>query len=270
MLGHILGVPDEHLDQLIELGDRMLVDTDPELRAPSPARRRSRVPAVRLRSPGAELLRARPRAYERAPARIRCDDVLSLLANAELERLPVSQRDLDNNFAMLVVAGNETTRQAMASGTLAPVEHPDQWQLLRADPSLMPTAIDELIRYASPGLALPPHGDCRHRAARRADPQGRQASSSGSPPPTATPRRSPIPHRLDLTRSATCTPPFGRGGPHFCLGAHLARLEMAVLFEQLLPRIESIELAGPPARLRSNFTNGLKRLPVRVVEKKPA
>ena len=264
VLGHMLGVPDEHLDKLVELGDRMLVPTDPDLTPPSTLTPEQSKYLPFGSEAGAELLElGRPLIEERKGHP--CGDVLSILANAEIGGCPVSQHDLDNNLALLVVAGNETTRQGMALGMLALMEHPDQLELLRSDPALMPTAVDELIRYASPvwhfrrtALADTELRGVRIRAGERVVVWFAAANRD--------PEEFPDPHRLDLTRKRDVHAAFGRGGPHFCLGAHLARLELAVLFEQLLPRLASIELAGPPARLRSNFTNGLKRLPVRVVE----
>jgi cytochrome P450 len=264
VLGHMLGVPDEHLDKLVELGDRMLVPTDPDLTPPSTLTPEQSKYLPFGSEAGAELLElGRPLIEERKGHP--CGDVLSILANAEIGGCPVSQHDLDNNLALLVVAGNETTRQGMALGMLALMEHPDQLELLRSDPALMPTAVDELIRYASPvwhfrrtAVADTELRGVRIRAGERVVVWFAAANRD--------PEEFPDPHRLDLTRKRDVHAAFGRGGPHFCLGAHLARLELAVLFEQLLPRLASIELAGPPARLRSNFTNGLKRLPVRVVE----
>ncbi|MDX6571127.1 MAG: hypothetical protein QOC86_283 [Gaiellales bacterium] len=264
VLGHMLGVPDEHLDKLVELGDRMLVPTDPDLTPPSTLTPEQSKYLPFGSEAGAELLElGRPLIEERKGHP--CGDVLSILANAEIGGCPVSQHDLDNNLALLVVAGNETTRQGMALGMLALMEHPDQLELLRSDPALMPTAVDELIRYASPvwhfrrtAVADAELRGVRIRAGERVVVWFAAANRD--------PEEFPDPHRLDLTRKRDVHAAFGRGGPHFCLGAHLARLELAVLFEQLLPRLASIELAGPPARLRSNFTNGLKRLPVRVVE----
>jgi cytochrome P450 len=264
VLGHMLGVPDEHLDKLVELGDRMLVPTDPDLTPPSTLTPEQAKYLPFGSEAGAELLElGRPLIEERKGHP--CGDVLSILANAEIGGCPVSQHDLDNNLALLVVAGNETTRQGMALGMLALMEHPDQLELLRSDPALMPTAVDELIRYASPvwhfrrtAVADTELRGVRIRAGERVVVWFAAANRD--------PEEFPDPHRLDLTRKRDVHAAFGRGGPHFCLGAHLARLELAVLFEQLLPRLASIELAGPPARLRSNFTNGLKRLPVRVVE----
>ena len=264
VLGHMLGVPDEHLDKLVELGDRMLVPTDPDLTPPSTLTPEESKFLPFGSEAGAELLElGRPLIEERKGHP--CGDVLSILANAEIGGCPVSQHDLDNNLALLVVAGNETTRQGMALGLLALMEHPDQLELLRSDPSIMPSAVDELIRYASPVWHF------RRTAVADTELRGVQIRKGDRvvvwfAAANRDPEAFPDPHRLDLTRKRDVHAAFGRGGPHFCLGAHLARLEMAVLFEQLLPRIASIELAGPPARLRSNFTNGLKRLPVRVVE----
>ena len=136
---------------------------------------------------------------------------------------------------------------------------------LRADPSLYPTAIDELLRSRVARLALPAHGHGGHRDRWRRDRARASASSCGSPREPR-PRDVPGPDRLVLTRKRDEHAAFGRGGPHFCLGAHLARLEIAMLVEELVKRVDEVELAAPPRRLRSNFTNGLKRLPVRVVE----
>jgi cytochrome P450 len=266
VLGHMLGVPDEHLDKLVELGDRMLVPTDPDLTPPTTLTPEQSKYLPFGSEAGAELLElGRPLITERKGHP--CGDVLSILANAEIGGCPVSQHDLDNNLALLVVAGNETTRQGMALGMLALMEHPDEMELLRSDPSLMPTAVDELIRYASPVWHF------RRTAVADTELRGVEIRKGERvvvwfAAANRDPDAFPDPHRLDLRRKRDVHAAFGRGGPHFCLGAHLARLEMAVLFEQLLPRLASIELTGPPARLRSNFTNGLKRLPVRVVERR--
>ena len=175
--------------------------------------------------------------------------MLSILANAEIDGCPVTQHDLDNNLALLVVAGNETTRQGMALGMLALMEHPDQMELLRSDPSLMPSAVDELIRYASPvwhfrrtAVADTELRGVPIRAGERVVVWFAAANRD--------PEVFPDPHRLDLTRKRDVHAAFGRGGPHFCLGAHLARLEMAMLFEQLLPRLRvdrADRSAGAPA-----------------------
>ena len=225
VLGHMLGMPDEHLDGLVELGDRMLVPTDPDLTPPSTLTPEESKYLPFGSEAGAELLElGRPLIDERKGHP--CGDVMSILANAEIGGCPVSQHDLDNNLALLVVAGNETTRQGMALGMLALMEHPDQMQLLRDDPSIMPTAVDELIRYASPVWHF--------RRTAMADTELRGVSIRKGErvvvwfaAANRDPEAFPDPHRLDLTRKRDVHAAFGRGGPHFCLGAHLARLEMA-------------------------------------------
>jgi cytochrome P450 len=264
VLGHILGVPDEHLDRLVELGDAMLVDTDPELArvvAGSPEHDDYRLEP--FGSPEArELCEIGRGIYAERRAHPR-DDILSVVAHAEIDGCPLDTSQLDNTFALMVVAGNETTRQAMALGMLALIEFPDQLELLR-DPDVdWQRAVDELIRYASPVWYF------RRTATRDVELEGTTIRAGdkvvvwfGSA--NRDPARFPDPDRLDLTRPRDVHASFGRGGPHFCLGAHLARLELTVLFQELVPRLEAIELAGPVARLRSNFGNGLKRMPVRV------
>ena len=219
----MLGVPEEHLDKLVELGDRMLVPTDPELTPPTTLTPEESKYLPFGSEAGAELLElGRPLIQERKGHP--CGDVLSILANAEIGGCPVSQHDLDNNLAILVVAGNETTRQGMALGMLALMEHPDQLELLRSDPSLMPSAVDELIRYASPvwhfrrtavadtelrgvqdpggraGRRLVRRGQPRPRgvprpAPARPHPQARRARRVRPRRPALLPRRAPRPAR---------------------------------------------------------------------------
>jgi cytochrome P450 len=264
VLARILGLPDEHLARLVELGDKLLVDTEPDYvgdRAFAGERPEDRY--LPFGSPWAEeLCRLGRQYYDDRRAHPR-DDVLSLIANAELDGCPLSGRDLDNTFAILVVAGNETTRQAIASGLLAFARNPDQWQLLRDEPLRLPAAVEEVLRISHPVWHF-------RRTARAATELHGQRIKGGDKvvvwyaAANHDPDVFPDPHRFDISREPNEHATFGRVGPHFCLGAHLARLELTVLLEELVPRVESIELAGEPRRLRSNFTNGLKHLPLRV------
>jgi cytochrome P450 len=214
-------------------------------------------------SPWARELCALGREYYAERRAHPTDDVLSLIANARIDGELLSERDLDSTFSILVVAGNETTRQAIALGILAFARNPGQWALLRTEPAWLPGAVEEVLRYAAPVWHF------RRTATSNAVLGGQQISEGdrvviwyGSA--NRDPVVFPDPHRFDITREPNEHATFGKVGPHFCLGAHLARFELTVLLEELLPRVERIELAGEPRRLRSNFTNGLKELPVRV------
>jgi cytochrome P450 len=264
VLAHVLGLPEDILPRLIELGDRLLVDTDPEYvgeLAYRPEREEDRYKP--FGSPWADELCAIGRGYYEDRRRCPRDDVLTLIATAEVDGQRLSERDLDNIFALLIVAGNETTRQGIALGTLALAQHPDQYARVRADRSLVPSAVEELLRYSSPVWFF------RRTAA--TDTQVRGVDIAAGDRVTVwfaaanrDPEHYPDPHRFDVTRNPADSLTFGRGGPHHCLGAHLARLETRVYLEELLERVERIELTGRPRRLRSNFTNGLKTLPIRL------
>jgi len=269
-LGHMLGVPEEHLARLVELGDRMIIDTDPE------------IAHILAGSPEAEAFKYQPFGSEAAAElcalgrpliedRQRCprEDVLSILANMEIDGRALSQVELDNNFALFVVAGNETTRQGMALGLLQLIENPWAMEALREDESLFPTGIDELIRLASPVWHF------RRTATEDTELRGVPIRNGERvvvwfAAACRDPEVFPEPDRLILTRKRDEHTAFGRGGPHFCLGAHLARLEIAIMIEELVKRVETVELLAPPRRLRSNFTNGLKELRVRLVPRVPA
>ena len=196
------------------------------------------------------------------------DDVLSLIANGEIEGEPMSERDLDNMFALLIVAGNETTRQAISLGTLALAEHPEEYARLRADRALIPSATEELLRFSSPVWFFR-RTATRDVTVRDVDIAAGEKVIVWFAAGNRDPDHYPDPHRLDIARNPTDHLTFGRGGPHQCLGAHLARLELRVYLEELVDRVERIELAGEPVRQRTNFTNGLKRLPVRVTLASP-
>jgi cytochrome P450 len=264
VLAHILGLPDEDLPQLIALGDRLLVDTDPEYVGDFAfADERPEDRYKPFGSPWADELCALGRAYYADRRACPRDDVLTLLANAEIDEQRLSERELDNMFALLIVAGNETTRQGLALGTLALAQYPDQYERVREQPELIGSAVEEMLRYASPVWWF------RRTAAKPTVMRGQEIAAGDKvviwfAAANRDPDHYPDPHLFDVTRNPTDQLTFGRGGPHHCLGVHLARLEIRVYLEELVRRVSAIEVAGGPVRHRSNFTNGLKRLPVRM------
>ena len=264
VLARVLGLPEEVLPRLIELGDRLLVDTDPEFVGEfAYAREREEDRYKPFGSPWADELCALGRAYYADRRACPRDDILTLIATAEIDGQPLSERDLDNIFALLIVAGNETTRQAIALGTLALGRHPAEYDRLRARRELTASAAEELLRYSSPVWFF------RRTTTSPAEIRGVEIAAGDKvvvwfAAGNRDPDHYPDPHRLDVARNPTDHLTFGRGGPHMCLGAHLARLEVSVYLEELVARVQRIELAGEPVRLRSNFSNGLRRLPLRV------
>jgi cytochrome P450 len=271
VLARLLGAPDEDNDRLIDWGDRMIGNTDPELADvlhDSPESDRYRL--LPFRSPAAlELFEYGHRlAAERR--REPTDDLVSTLVHTEIDGERLTEREFDTMFLLLVVAGNETTRQAIAHGMLALVEHPEEWRRLREDPDLVwASGADEILRWSSPVLHF------RRTATRDVELRGQTIRAGekvviwyGSANFDEEVFADPL--RFDVGRKPNPHVTFGGGGPHYCLGAHLAKLEVQVMFDLLLPRLESLELAGPPERMRTNFTNALKRMPVRVTVAEPA
>ena len=134
---------------------------------------------------------------------------------------------------------------------------------MRAQPELIRSAVEEMLRYSSPVWWF------RRTAAKDAEMRGQHIAAGDKvviwfAAANRDPDHYPDPHRFDVTRNPTDQLTFGRGGPHHCLGVHLARLETKVYLEELVKRVSKIEVTGEPVRHRSNFTNGLKRLPVRM------
>jgi cytochrome P450 len=265
VLARIMGLPEADLDTFIDLGDRLIANTDPDItdvvwgRDDTEAYRR-----FPFRSPYGKQLWDLGREIVADRLRDPGNDLLSLLLRAEVDGDRLSEVDLDNFFSILVIAGNETTRIAIAQGVLAFCEYPGQWERLRADPGLLDPATDEVLRWSCPTHFM-------RRTATRDTELGRAAVRAGDKvvlwyvSGNRDEAEFPDPDVFDVGRAPNRHLSFGRGGPHLCLGAHLGRLEVRVVLAALARRVARFELAGEPRRIRSNFTNGLKSLPVRVI-----
>jgi cytochrome P450 len=265
VLARMLGVPDDDTPQLIEWGNRMIGNTDPEhadVLLDSEESEKYRL--LPFRSPAA--LEVFDYGFELARQRRGTDgvDLVSKLVNTvPSDGIPLDDRDFRNYFLLIVIAGNETTRHAISHSMNALIDHPEQMALLKERPDLIPWAVEEFLRWASPVYHF------RRTATRDVDMHGRMIKegdkvvtwfASGN-------RDSAVfedPYDFRVTRNPNEHMAFGRGGPHMCLGNALARLEIQIMFETLLPRITTVRHAGPIERLRSNFVNGIKRFPVQV------
>ncbi len=256
VFAEILGVPQSQRREIIEIGDRLLGTADPEYAANSDDDAHRHLP---FSSPAAlDMFAFGRRLYDERRHEPQ-DDIATQLVEAGL-----SQQQLDVYFVLLATAGNETTRHTISHGLLALLEHPDQRERLRTDPSLGKTATEEMLRWATPVHHF-------RRTAALDTELGGKAISAGDKITTwfvSGNRDESVfeaPDYFDVGRTPNPHMTFGPGGVHHCLGAHLAKLEIRITFEELLSRGLAIELTGPPERLRSNFFNGIKRMPVRVV-----
>ena len=166
-------------------------------------------------------------------------------------------------FLLLAVAGNETTRNAIvARHAGASSSTPTSTQPLRRRPPAADAAVEEILRWATPVHALPPHRHDGLRARRPADRRPATRSSSGTSRPTATRTCSTDPFTFDIERTPNDHIAFGGGGPHFCLGANLARMELRLIFDEIVARLPDMRCAGDVEYLRSNFIGGIKHMPV--------
>ncbi|MEX2251736.1 MAG: cytochrome P450 [Acidimicrobiia bacterium] len=264
VLGRILGVPEEMVDDLVRLGNQMIGSDDPEYidtmlaevasdeRRLLPFGHPAAVEAFQMAWRIARDRRDRPG-----------QDVMTSLALGKIDGEPLSDQELGTYFVLLVIAGNETTRHSLTPGVAALAQHPDQWSLLRSGAADPTRTADEVLRWAT-AIHF-------HRRVATTDVLLRDVEIAAGEKVALYFASANFdeavfidPYRLDLNRSPNDHVAFGRGGPHFCLGAHLARLEVRVVLEELAARVSSIELVGEPVRLRSNHINGIKHLPVRL------
>ena len=189
------------------------------------------------------------------------DDLASAIANGRINGEPLSEVDTASYYVIVASAGHDTTKDAISGGLRALIDNPDQLDRLRGDLGLMPTAVEEMIRWSTPvkEFMRTATADTEVRGVRIAEGESVYlAYVSGN-------RDEEVfedPFRFDVSRDPNRHVAFGYG-VHFCLGAALARMEMNSLFTELLPRIESIELAGEPELSATTFVGGLKHLPIR-------
>jgi methyl-branched lipid omega-hydroxylase len=189
------------------------------------------------------------------------DDITSTLMHAEVDGERLTASELGSFFVLLVAAGNETTRNAISHGMLQLTGNPAEKHKWLADlPGVSPTAVEEIVRWASPVIHF-------RRTATQDTEVGGQHIAEGDRVVmfyNSANRDEDVfddPYRFDVTRSPNDHVAFGAGGPHFCLGANLARREIRVMFEELLSRLPDIEVTGEPAMLQSAFIHGIKRMP---------
>lgn len=251
----LLGVPHDMRPALYQAAEAQLSAQDPEF-----ARQRGGGAALavqaatNLHAMAAELVAVR----RQHPG----DDILSALVTVEIDGQQLDPKTLGAIFVLLATAGNDTTRNSTSHGLKAFSDHPDQWARLGADPTLLAPAVEEIVRWATPVIHF------RRTATADVELAG-VAIRAGDPVVLfyESANRDDAffadPQRFDIGRQPNPHLGFGGGGPHFCLGANLARAQLRALFARLADRVREID-AGPPDYLTSNFVNGIKRMAVEV------
>lgn len=254
VIAELMGVPFEDRHKVFEWSNRMIGANDPEYGAGGPeAAQQAAMELYQYAQGLADWRRERP-----------MDDIVTTLVTAELEGEKLSDVEFNVFFLLLAVAGNETTRNLISGGMLALFQHPDERRRLVADlDGLLPTAVDEMLRYVSPvqyfKRTATVDTELRGVPIRAGDAVTIWYSAANRDPEVF-----PEPHRFDVGRAPNEHVAFGGRGPHYCLGASLAKMEIRLMFEQILGRYPRIALAGEPERLQSTLISGIRHLPVRL------
>jgi cholest-4-en-3-one 26-monooxygenase len=252
VIAELLGVPQADRHRMFDWSNRMVGNEDPEYQDQAHLAQEA---AMELYAYAAELF-AKKRVDPHA-------DLMSVLTSVDVEGEKLSALELELFFLLLTVAGNETTRNLMSGAMHAFFQHPAQWRRLLDDRTLLPSAVEEMLRFVSPVMNF-------RRTA--------MVDVALSDTPIAAGDKVVFfhvsanrdedvfndPDTFDVTRDPNPHIAFGGGGPHFCLGANLARLEIRVMFEHLLDRVPDIRQDGEMQRLQSQFINGVKHLPVAI------
>ncbi len=251
-IAEFLGVPREDRKVLFELSNRLIGSEDPDYQIDEDEAQKAAMEMYAYAQQLADDRRAHPR-----------QDIVTTLLEAEVDGDRLDEVEFNLFFMLLAVAGNETTRNAISHGMLALLENPDQQQKLRDDPELIDPAIEEILRWATPVMQF------RRQTTRPVTIADTEIDEDEgvvfwhiSANRDETVFDDPFAFRVDRTPNVhTGHVAFGGGGPHFCLGANLARAEMKAVFTELLSQA-TWEQTGPARRLRSNFINGIKGLPL--------
>lgn len=252
-LAELFGVPASDGPKLFEWSNATVGEDDPELRVSDEYMRQA---VGEMAGYAAGLWQAR---LEKPG-----DDLISMLAHSKVNGEAMSFPTYISTFVLLVVAGNETTRNSISGGLLALTEHPDQRELLLNDPSLIPSAVQEIVRWVSPVLHM------RRTATADTEVRGQKIRAGDKivmwyASANRDEEKWADADRFDVTRYTKRDVPTQLGfgaGQHFCLGSRLAELQLKVLFEELLRRFPDMQASGPVRRLRSNFISGIKEMPV--------
>jgi cytochrome P450 len=253
VIAEMLGVPRPDWDLLFRWTNEIIAPQDPEFQKGQTAEEtinRARVEVFAYFSELVERRRLEP-----------TDDIVSVIANGKLNDEPLPAVELLSYYFLLVVAGNETTRNAMTGGLLALLENPAEWQKLRADAALVDRAVEEVVRWTTPVIQFC-RTATRDYAIRGTTIRKDQAVCLFYASANRDEDVFPDPFAFRVDRDPNPHIGFGMG-EHVCLGAHLARLELRHAFAQLRARLERCELAGPVERVRSSFVGGIKHAPMR-------
>ncbi len=250
VIAELLGVPQEDRHRMFEWSNRMVGNEDPEYQDQTELALTS---AMELYAYASELF-AKKRIDPHA-------DLMSALTTVEIEGERLSDMELELFFLLLTVAGNETTRNLMSGAMHAFFQNPEQWQRLLDDRSLLPSSVDEMLRFVTPVMNF------RRTAVVEAELSGTKIAAGDKVVffHTSANRDEDVfnnPNTFDVGRDPNPHIAFGGGGPHFCLGTNLARMEIRVMFEHLLDRLPDIRQDGEVLRLQSQFINGVKHIPV--------
>jgi cytochrome P450 len=244
----MLGIPDADRQPILRMTQRNFGSEDPEF-----AQQPGEQPQMEFAQYFLSVIQdrqANPR-----------DDIASLLSHAELNGERIGLRELIGYFGILSTAGHDTTSATIAGGLHALIDHPDQLERLRAKPELVPHAVEEMIRWTSPvnSFMRTANADTEIHGQKIA------AGESVLLLYSSANRDEDVfddPYTFDIARTPNRHMAFGTG-IHFCMGAHLARLEVRCFFDALIPRLRHLELTGEPQQLRTLFVGGLKHLPIR-------
>ena len=244
----MIGVPMEDRHLVFKWSNQMVGFDDPEY-----GEQISRIASMEMFMYANQLALARKDSLR--------DDLVSVLMSAAVDGEKLSEVEFDSFFLLLAVAGNETTRNLISGGMRALFDHPEQRARLAADPSLLPTAVEEMLRWVSPVMyfrrTVTHDTELRGHKLREGERVTIWYGSANRDEDVF-----PNADRFDVGRTPNEHLAFGIGH-HFCLGANLARMEIQIMFEEIFRRLPDIQLAGPVERLRSNFLNGIKHMPVR-------